>query len=109
MGWLPCVGQLIWTYSITTGSTTNSDGLTNMCQWSKGHSPRMCGWSSTNLSILPEKQLSASFVEHMWVNSNIFTGERQNVAPDFVMSRNCKPSVLKGMFRKKESLQGDLN
>lgn len=58
MGWLPCVGQLTWIYSITTGSTTNADSLTNTCQWSKGHLPRMCGWSSINPSILPEKQLS---------------------------------------------------
>ena len=54
-----------------------------------------------NPSLLPEKQLNASFVEYMWVNSNIFTGERQNMVPDFILLLNCKPSILKEIFRKK--------
>lgn len=80
-----------------------------MCQWSKGHSPRMCGRSSSNPSILPEKQHSASFVEQIWVNSNIFTGERQTMAPDFIIPQNWKPNILKGIFKKQESLCGNLN
>lgn len=51
MGWLPCVGQLTWTYSITTGPIPNADGLTNTYQWSKGHSTRICGQSSINPSL----------------------------------------------------------
>lgn len=53
----------------------------------------MCGRSSTNPSILSEKQLNVSFVEHMWVNSNVFTGERQNIVSEFVTPQNCKHRV----------------
>lgn len=60
----------------------------------------MCGQGAINPSLFPEKQLNASFVEHMWVTSNIFTGERQNMVPDFVIPQICKPSILKVIFRK---------
>lgn len=69
----------------------------------------MCGRSSSNPSILPEKQHSASFVEQIWVNSNIFTGERQTMPPDFIIPQNRKPNILKGIYRKQESLCGNLN